>query len=134
MSPRGESVTSFYNIFFLCCPTIKIVDLHRLCFSSYFSRLERGELKPRVRAMEVERMIERNKLVQANTFSAVLSCLFLNSAVCLATLGQNLFGAKSLTKAFFVAAIVFGLRVPYGVFVKLRKLDEYNERFGVSTR
>mmetsp|Transcript_14109 Transcript_14109/g.26920 ORF Transcript_14109/g.26920 Transcript_14109/m.26920 type:complete len:1114 (+) Transcript_14109:190-3531(+) len=98
------------------------------------TRLERGELKPRVRAMEVERMIERNKLVQANTFNAVLSCLFLNSAVCLATLGQNLFGAKPLTKAFFTAAIVFGLRVPYGVFVKLRKLDEYNERFGVSSR
>ncbi len=98
------------------------------------TRLEKGELKPRVRAMEVERMIERNKLVQSNIFSAVLSCLFLNSAVSMATLGTNLIGAKPLTKSFFAAAVMFGLRVPYGVFVKLRKLDEYNERFGVSSK
>lgn len=84
--------------------------------------------------MEVERMIQRSKIVQANTFSAVLSGLCLNSAVCFATLGQNLIGAKPLTKAFFGAAIFFGLRVPHGVFVKLRKLDENNERFGVSSR
>ena len=84
--------------------------------------------------MEVERMIERNKIVQSNIFSAVLSCLCLNSAVSMATLGQNLIGARPLTKAFFAAAIMFGLRVPYGVFVTLRKLDEYNERFGVSSR
>ena len=79
-------------------------------------------------------MIERNKVVQSNIFSAVLSCLFLNSAVSMATLGQNVIGAKPLTKAFFAAAITFGVRVPYGVFVKLRKLDEYNERFGVSSK
>ncbi|KAL7545526.1 hypothetical protein ACHAWF_008877 [Thalassiosira exigua] len=95
------------------------------------TRLEKGELKPRVRAMEVERMIERNKLVQSNIFSAVLSCLFLNSAVSMATLGQNIIGARPLTKSLFAAAIMFGLRVPYGVFVKLRQLDAYNERFGV---
>eukprot|EP00581_Thalassiosira_minuscula_P007964 CAMPEP_0183711900 /NCGR_PEP_ID=MMETSP0737-20130205/7240_1 /TAXON_ID=385413 /ORGANISM="Thalassiosira miniscula, Strain CCMP1093" /LENGTH=1086 /DNA_ID=CAMNT_0025940469 /DNA_START=60 /DNA_END=3320 /DNA_ORIENTATION=- len=101
------------------------------------SRLEKGELKPRVRALEVERMIERNKLVQSNIFSAVLSCLFLNSAMGMATLGQNMIGAnmaRPLTKSFFAAAVMFGLRVPYGVLVKLRKLDEYNERFGVSSK
>ena len=101
---------------------------------SIVTRLEKGELKPRVRAMEVERMIERNKLVQANIFSAVLSCLFLNSAVSIATLGQSIIGAKPLTKTLFAAAIYFGLRVPYGVFVKLRQLDEYNARFGVSSK
>lgn len=101
---------------------------------SIVTRLEKGELKPRVRAMEVERMIERNKLVQANIFSAVLSCLFLNSAVSIATLGQSMIGAKPLTKTFFAAAIYFGLRVPYGVFVKLRQLDDYNARFGVSSK
>merc|ERR1712127_336327 len=88
------------------------------------TRLDRGELKPRVRALEVERMIERNKLVQSNIFSAVLSCLFLNSAVSMATLGQNLIGARPITKSLFATAIMFGLRVPYGVFVMLRKLDE----------
>jgi len=98
------------------------------------TRLEKGELKPRVRAMEVERMIERNKVVQSNIFSAVLSCLCLNSAVSLATLGQNMVGVKPLTKTFFAAAVMFGLRVPYGVFVKLRKLDEYNARFGVGSK
>ena len=98
------------------------------------TRLEKGELKPRVRAMEVERMIERNKVVQSNIFSAVLSCLCLNSAVSLATLGQNMVGVKPLTKTFFAAAVMFGVRVPYGVFVKLRKLDEYNARFGVGSK
>jgi hypothetical protein len=96
--------------------------------------MEKGELKPRVRAMEVERMIERNKLVQSNIFSAVLSCLFLNTAASVATLGTNMIGAKPIAKSFLAAAIVFGLRVPYGVFVKLRKLDEYNERFGVASK
>lgn len=98
------------------------------------TRLEKGELKPRVRAMEVERMIERNKIVQSNIFSAVLSCLFLNSAVSVATLGSSMIGAKPLTKSFLAAAVMFGLRVPYGVFVKLRKSDEYNQRFGVSSK
>jgi predicted unusual protein kinase regulating ubiquinone biosynthesis (AarF/ABC1/UbiB family) len=97
-------------------------------------RMERGEFKPRVRAMEVERMIDRNKLVQSNIFNAVLSCLFLNTAASLTTLGTNMVGIKPVTKSFFAAAIVFGLRVPYGVFVKLRKLDEYNERFGVASK
>lgn len=87
--------------------------------------------------MEVERMIERNKLVQSNIFSAVLSCLFLNSAVSMATVGKNAIGSAvsgPLTKGFFAAAIWFGARVPYGVFVKLRQLDAYNERFGVSSK
>ena len=91
--------------------------------------MEKGDLKPRVRALEVERMIERNKLVQSNIFSAILSCLLLNTAVSAATLGSNMMYAKPLAKTFFAAAVVFGLRVPYGVFVKLRKLDEYNARF-----
>jgi len=97
-------------------------------------RMERGEFKPRVRAMEVERMINRNKLVQSNIFNAVLSCLFLNTAASVATLGTNMIGAKPVAKSFLAAAVVFGLRVPYGVFVKLRKLDEYNERFGVASK
>lgn len=86
-------------------------------------------MKPRVRAMEVERMVERNKIVQSNIFSAIISCLFLNTAVSVATLGTSMIGARPLAKSFAVAAVVFGLRVPYGVFVKLRKLDTYNERF-----
>ena len=79
-------------------------------------------------------MIERNKVVQSNIFSAVLSGLFLNSAVSMATLGQSLVGARPVTKSLFAAAVMFGLRVPYGVFVKLWKLDENNARFGVSTK
>lgn len=91
--------------------------------------MEKGDLKPRVRALEVERMVERNKLVQSNIFSAVLSCLLLNTAVSVATIGSNVMYAKPLAKSFFAAAVVFGLKVPYGVFVKLRKFDAYNSRF-----
>ena len=42
---------------------------------------------------------------------------------------SNVMYAKPLAKSFFAAAVVFGLKVPYGVFVKLRKFDAYNSRF-----
>lgn len=79
-------------------------------------------------------MINRNKLVQSNIFSAVLACLCLNTAATVATLGSSMLGSKPVAKSFLAAAVLFGLRVPYGVFVKLRKLDEYNERFGVTSK
>merc|ERR1711982_199742 len=48
-------------------------------------RLEQGDFKLRVRALEAERMLERSKIFNNNLFNAVLSCLFLNSGLCLST-------------------------------------------------
>jgi len=75
-------------------------------------------------------MMERNKLVQKNIFSAVISGLFLNAGVSLATTGSKLFGATTLSRALFMGAVVAGIRVPIGM-LRIRRLDDYNERFGV---
>ena len=95
------------------------------------TRLEKGDFKLRVRALEVERMIERSKLVQRNTFMAVLSCLFLNTGLALTTLAKDtVFGNVLASRVVFCAAALFALQVPRGIN-KLKKLDAYNERYGL---
>jgi len=94
------------------------------------TRLEKGDFKLRVRTMEVERQLERSKLVQKNTFEAVLAGVFLQSALAVATLGTGFSAAQPVSRALFGAAAFFGLRVPFGL-VRLGKLDKYNERYGV---
>ena len=98
------------------------------------ARLEKGDFKLRVRTLEVERMMERNKLLQKNTFNAVLSCLFLNTGIALASLAkETIFGtipSKIPTQLAFGAAALFGLQVTRGLR-KLKKLDSYNERYGL---
>jgi predicted unusual protein kinase regulating ubiquinone biosynthesis (AarF/ABC1/UbiB family) len=92
-------------------------------------RLERGEFKLRVRALDVERQNERAKLVQKNTFDAVLLSLFLQGGISLLTVGSGLSGAKPISKVLFGAAAFFAAKVPMGL-MKLRKLDKYNENYG----
>mmetsp|Transcript_26169 Transcript_26169/g.36894 ORF Transcript_26169/g.36894 Transcript_26169/m.36894 type:complete len:915 (+) Transcript_26169:152-2896(+) len=94
------------------------------------TRLEQGDFKLRVRALEVERQLARSKLVEKNTFNAVLSGLFLNTAICLATLGQGVVASVPLSRALFAGSALFGASVPLGL-MKLRKLDKYNEKYGV---
>ena len=103
-------------------------------------RLEKGEFKLRVRALEVERQLERTKLVQTNIFNAVLSGLLLNTGLCLSilsTAGGAPVGPVRFTKPFaklmFAAAGVVGARVPYGL-LKLRNLDKYLARYGVKSK
>lgn len=84
----------------------------------------------RVRAMEVERQLERSKLVEKNIFSVALTALFLNAGVSLATVGRGLTASTPLSRAMFIAAFALGTRIPYGI-MKINKLDAYNERFGV---
>lgn len=102
----------------------------RLICNNLF-RLEQGDYKLRVRALEVERQLERSKLVQKNTFSAVVAGLLLQSGCSVAMAGTGLGAvAVPLTRVLFGAAVIAGLRVPYGLY-QLRNLDKYNERFGV---
>lgn len=103
-------------------------------------RLEKGEFKLRVRALEVERQLERTKLVQSNIFNAVLSGLLLNTGLCLiilststgAPIGPARF-SRPLAKFMFTAAGVIGTRIPYGL-IKLKNLDKYLARYGVKSK
>jgi predicted unusual protein kinase regulating ubiquinone biosynthesis (AarF/ABC1/UbiB family) len=93
-------------------------------------RLEKGDFKLRVRAMEAERQLERSRLVEKNIFSTTLAALFMQGGVTLATVGRGLALSTPLSYAMFAASVAVVLRIPYGI-MQLKKLDAYNERFGV---
>jgi hypothetical protein len=92
--------------------------------------LEQGEFKLKVRALEVERMMERNKIVQKNIFHSVLACSFLNLGVAIVSFGTGPFATKSFSRFIFGAAFILGSQVPLGL-LELRKLDEYNKKYGL---
>jgi predicted unusual protein kinase regulating ubiquinone biosynthesis (AarF/ABC1/UbiB family) len=94
------------------------------------TRLEKGDFKLRVRALEVERQLQRSKLVQKNIMNAVLSGLCMQTGTVLMVLGKSVTASSPLSKVMFAAAIILGVRVPYGLF-QLKKLDDYNEQYGV---
>eukprot|EP00559_Dactyliosolen_fragilissimus_P004159 CAMPEP_0184864228 /NCGR_PEP_ID=MMETSP0580-20130426/14187_1 /TAXON_ID=1118495 /ORGANISM="Dactyliosolen fragilissimus" /LENGTH=921 /DNA_ID=CAMNT_0027362923 /DNA_START=343 /DNA_END=3108 /DNA_ORIENTATION=+ len=94
------------------------------------SRLEQGDFKLRVRSMEVERMMQRNKIVQNNIFYAVISCILLNLGGITLQYGRGWVFSKSVLRLTFGAAILMAGRIPFGLR-QLKNLDEYNARFGV---
>jgi len=93
------------------------------------SRLEQGDFKLRVRALEVERMMERNKITQKNIFNAVLSCMFLNTGIVFATMGKGAVSSTPMLRLVFAAAAATAARVPMGL-MSLKKLDAYNAGYG----
>merc|ERR1711862_341049 len=106
-------------------------------------RLEQGDFKLRVRALEAERMLERSKIFNNNLFNAVLSCLFLNSGLCLSTTAATsvIISSSSpiavstrilpfITRSMFVAATFFAMQLPFGI-AKMRRFDKYLEKYGV---
>jgi predicted unusual protein kinase regulating ubiquinone biosynthesis (AarF/ABC1/UbiB family) len=98
------------------------------------NRLEKGEFKLRVRAMEVERMMERSKIVQKNIFHSILSFAFLNTGILLSTVGRGALVSpipvKWTLRLFYTTALFIGAKVPMGMR-ELKKLDDYNKKYGV---
>jgi hypothetical protein len=102
----------------------------RLTLRSIFVRLEKGDFKLRVRAMDVERQNERSKIVLRNTYEAVILGLVFQCGLSLLTVGSGLRGARPLSRVLFGAAAFLALRVPINLR-RLRKLDKYNENYGM---
>jgi hypothetical protein len=98
----------------------------------YFNRLEKGDFKLRVRALDVERQNERSKLVLRNTYEAVLLGLFFQCGVTLLTAGTGLRGATSLSKILLGVSAILAVRVPFNI-LKVRSLDRYNARYGMKS-
>lgn len=92
------------------------------------TRLERGDFKLRVRALEVERQMDRAKIVQKNIFNSVLTCGLLNTGILLSSFGSGPFASKLALRSIFGMAALIGIKVPFGLR-ELKKLDEYNERY-----
>lgn len=91
-------------------------------------RLEKGDFKLRVRALEVERQNERSKLVLRNSYEGILLGVFFQTGISLLTVGSGLSGAKPLSKLFMGAAAILAARVPLNI-LKVRQLDKYYERY-----
>jgi len=92
-------------------------------------RLEQGDFKLRVRALEVERMITRNNIVQQNIFNAVLSGLLLNASMLLRTAGIKFLSSKFILMLMYSSAIIISSKIPLGL-LSLRKLDQDNAKYG----
>jgi len=94
------------------------------------TRLERGDFKLRVRALETERQLERNKAVQNMMLNALMSGLLLQGGLALVTAGGGITGATVVGRVLFGTSAFFGIKIPVGAF-RLRKLDQYNANYGV---
>jgi hypothetical protein len=85
---------------------------------SILTRLESGAFKPRVRALEVERAVERLRAQNSVTQRAVLACTALNVGTVL-----SVSAAPAAATACFVAAGLAAL-LAAGAALKLAKLDK----------
>jgi predicted unusual protein kinase regulating ubiquinone biosynthesis (AarF/ABC1/UbiB family) len=85
---------------------------------SILSRLESGAFKPRVRALEVERAVERLRTQNSVTQRAVIACTALNIGTVLSVASVPI-----AATACFIAAGLAGL-LTAGAALKLAKLDK----------
>lgn len=97
---------------------------------SILTRLEQGDFKLRVRALEVEREQERARMIQKNTFRAVLSGLLVQGAICFGAYGSGIPFAVPLSRTMLGGAALLCVQIPIGMF-RVLQLDRYNERYGV---
>eukprot|EP00934_Nitzschia_sp_Nitz4_P003887 Nitzschia sp. Nitz4//scaffold205_size38804//171//3349//NITZ4_007639-RA/size38804-augustus-gene-0.57-mRNA-1//-1//CDS//3329541498//3877//frame0 len=117
----GVRPVDFYNMFTQSRRTANIDDI--------VSRLERGELKLRVRAMDVERQNERNRLVLQNSYEGIILGILLQGGLSFYTAGSGIRGAKLWSRLLLGAASILAARVPLNL-LKLKKMDGYNAHYG----
>jgi hypothetical protein len=96
------------------------------------NRLEKGDFKLRVRALDVERQNERNKIILRNSYEAIICGLAFQGGVSLLTLGSGLRGAQPTSRVLLGVASFLALRIPFNIR-RLQQLDKYNENYGVKT-
>ncbi len=87
-------------------------------------KLERGDLKLRVRALEAERAVDRMQIMQGATTSAVIAGVFLNGAALLTAAAA----APLAVTASYVGAAVCGLSF-FGKMMKVKKLEKKEKSF-----
>ena len=92
--------------------------------------MEKGEFKLRVRALEVERQNDRSRLVQQNTYEAIISLLLFQGGLSLLTTWSGFKAALPLGRVLLGGAGILAARLPFGV-LKVRNLDKYNEKYGL---
>lgn len=97
------------------------------------SRLEKGDFKLRVRASELERELERSKILQRGTLEAVVAGVLLQAALTLVASGSSGRWVLPASRTVIGLAAALAVRVPL-TLLRIRKLDKYNERYGVSKR
>ncbi len=78
------------------------------------TKLETGDLKLRVRVLESEAAFARIEAVQGSLSAAVMATLLLNAGVLMA--GRAAVTAQMTSRAMFVLAGFFGLKIPVGYF------------------
>ena len=96
------------------------------------SRLEKGDFKLRVRALEVERQNERSNLVLRNSYEMVLLGVLLQTGISLLTIGGGIKGARPIGRIILGAASILTARIPYNL-LKVRNLDKYYEKYNMKS-
>jgi predicted unusual protein kinase regulating ubiquinone biosynthesis (AarF/ABC1/UbiB family) len=96
------------------------------------TRLEKGDFKLRVRALEVERQNERSSMVLKNSYEIVFLGVLLQAGITLLTAGTGVKGARPIGKLLLGAASLLTARIPYN-FLKVRNLDKYYEKYNSKT-
>lgn len=94
------------------------------------SRLEKGDFKLRVRALEVERQNEKSSLILQNSYEVIFLGLLFQSGISLLTVGTGVKGARVLGRLLLSAAAVLTARVPFNL-MKVKKLDKYYEKYNM---
>lgn len=96
------------------------------------SRLEKGDFKLRVRALEVERQNERSNLVLRNSYEVIILGVLFQTGIGLLTVGSGLKGARPVAKVLLGAASILTARVPFNL-LKVQKLDKYYGKYNAKS-
>mmetsp|Transcript_12123 Transcript_12123/g.28760 ORF Transcript_12123/g.28760 Transcript_12123/m.28760 type:complete len:949 (+) Transcript_12123:349-3195(+) len=96
------------------------------------NRLEKGDFKLRVRALEVERQNERSGLVVRNSYEVMFLGVLLQTGISLLTVGSGIKGARPVGRLLLGAASVLTARIPFNL-LKVRQLDKYYEKYNMKS-